>query len=130
MQKGFYSVFTYYLEYNPICFNFFAEGSLTTYTKAKKIGIFIVSVSWVDACKKEAKKLDEANYPPMNFEKYESPGLFPKLRKGKSLQPKSDEEFAKMIEAKTKRIMKKKLAAADSPIPGTPKQKLKVILYT
>ena len=108
---------------------FFPEGSLTTYTKAKKIGVFIVSVSWVDACKKEAKKLDEANYPPMNFEKYESPGLFPKLRKGKSLQPKSDEEFAKMIEAKTKRIMKKKLAAADSPIPGTPKQKLKVILY-
>ena len=82
----------------------------------------------MDACKKEAKKLDEANYPPMNFEKYESPGLFPKLRKGKSFQPKSDEEFAKMIEAKTKRIMKKKLAAADSPIPGTPKQNLRVCI--
>ena len=57
----------------------------------------------------------------MNQEKYDSPGLFPKLRKGKSLQPKNDEEFDKVIDAKAKRIIKKRLAAAeDSPIQGTP----------
>merc|ERR1719245_2534645 len=57
----------------------------------------------------------------MNQEKYDSPGLFPKLRKGKSLQPKTDEEFDKIMDAKAKRIIKKRLAAAeDSPIQGTP----------
>lgn len=56
----------------------------------------------------------------MNQEKYESPGLFPRLRKGKSLQPKSDEEFAKLIEVKTKRMFRKRLAENESPLPGTP----------
>ena len=65
--------------------------------------------------------MDEKLYPPMNQEKYDSPGLFPKLRKGKSLQPKTDEEFDKIMDAKAKRIIKKRLAAAeDSPIQGTP----------
>ena len=105
----------------------FKEGSLTTYTKAKKLGIFIVSASWLDACRKENRIVSENLFPPMNQEKYDSPGMFPKLRKGKSLQPKTDEEFAKLIEAKTKRIMKKRLAE-DSPINGTPPKKaLKVL---
>ena len=78
-------------------------------------------MSWLDACKKERVKVDEKLYPPMNQEKYDSPGLFPKLRKGKSLQPKTDEEFDKIIDAKARRIIKKRLAAAeDSPIQGTP----------
>ena len=78
-------------------------------------------MSWLDACKRERVKVDEKLYPPMNQEKYDSPGLFPKLRKGKSLQPKTDEEFDKIIDAKAKRIIKKRLAAAeDSPIQGTP----------
>ena len=68
----------------------------------------------------------------MNQEKYDSPGLFPKLRKTKSLQPKSDEEFSKLMDAKAKRIMKKKLAtempdkSSSSPIPVTPKCSPKV----
>ena len=89
------------------------------------MGVFIVSVSWVDACKKEAKKLDEANYPPMNFEKYESPGLFPKLRKGKSLQPKSDEEFSKQIDAK---ISKKKMVNSKG-IQDSPHESPKVFIF-
>ena len=103
----------------------FKEGSLSTYNKAKKLGLHLVSVNWIEACKKAKNRVSEDLYPPMNQEKYDSPGLFPKLRKTKSLQPKSDEEFAKMIEAKTKRIMKKKLAN-ESPVPGTPRQSPKV----
>ncbi len=104
----------------------FKEGSLATYNRAKKqAGLFIVSVNWIDACKKNKAKVDESLYPPMNQEKYDSPGLFPRLRKTKSLQPKSDEEFAKIIEAKAQRIMKKKLE--NSPlIETTPKTSPKV----
>ena len=96
---------------------------MTTYNKAKKMKVQLVSVNWVEACKKGEKPKEE-NYPPMNQEKYDSPGLFPKLRKNKSLQPKSDEEFSKLIEAKAKRMMKKKLA--NSPVPNTPKSSPKV----
>ena len=74
----------------------------------------IVSVNWVEACKKAKSIVSENLYPTMNQDKYDSPGLFPKLRKTKSLQPKTDEEFSKIIEAKTKRLLKKKLA--DSPV--------------
>ena len=111
----------------------FKEGSLSTYNKAKKLNLHIVSVNWIEACKKQHSKPEEHLFPPMNQEKYDSPGLFPKLRKTKSLQPKSDEEFSKLMDAKAKRIMKKKLAATEmpekssfSPIPNTPKCSPKV----
>ena len=103
----------------------FKEGSLATYNKAKKLGLFIVSVNWLEACKKSKSMVSESLYPTMNQDKYDSPGLFPKLRKTKSLQPKSDEEFSKMIEAKAMRVMKKKLA--DSPLLESPRSSPKVL---
>ena len=104
----------------------FKEGSLSTYNRAKKLGLYIVSVNWIEACQKAKEIVDEEMYPTMNQEKYDSPGLFPKLRKTKSLQPKTDEEFARIIDAKAKRIMKKKLA--ESPIETTPRASPKVKL--
>ena len=89
------------------------------------MNLHIVSVNWIIACKKQGSKSDENLFPPMNQEKYDSPGLFPKLRKTKSLQPKSDECFDKLMEAKAKRIMKKKLAT-ESPVSTTPKCSPKV----
>ena len=112
----------------------FKEGSLATYNKAKKLGLPLVSVNWIDACKKANEKVSEELYPPMNQEKYDSPGLFPRLRKTKSLQPKSDEEFSKMIEAKAKRIMKKKLEESPvieaTPSPKIPRRRRSQILET
>merc|ERR1712008_216679 len=81
----------------------FKEGNLTTYNKAKSLGLFIVSVNWVEACEKENKVVDENLYPTMNKEKYEKevlPGVTPKLTRRRSLQPKTDEEFSKQIDAK------------------------------
>ena len=106
----------------------FKEGSLATYNKAKKLGLFIVSVNWIEACKNAKTLVSESLYPTMNQDKYDSPGLFPRLRKTKSLQPKTDEEFSKIIEAKAKRVLKKKLA--DSPVieespRSSPKVKIK-----
>lgn len=87
----------------------FKEGSLTTYNKAKTLGTFIVSANWVEACEKQKKIVPENMYPTMNKDKYEKeelPGVTPKLRKTRSLQPKSDQEFSKQIDAK---ISKKKM---------------------
>jgi len=84
----------------------FKEGNLTTYNKAKSLGLFIVSVNWVEACEKENKVVDEKLYPTMNKEKYEKevlPGVTPKLTRRRSLQPKTDEEFSKQIDAKLSR---------------------------
>ena len=84
----------------------FKEGNLTTYNKAKSLGLFIVSVNWVEACEKENKVVDENLYPTMNKEKYEKevlPGVTPKLTRRRSLQPKTDEEFSKQIDAKLSR---------------------------
>lgn len=81
----------------------FKDGTLATYNKAKKLGIHIVSVSWIEACRKAGSLVEEAQYPCVSKERYESPGLFPRLRKTRSLQPKSDEEFDRYLERKMKR---------------------------
>lgn len=81
----------------------FKDGGLATYTKAKKLGIHIVSVTWIEECKKKQKKVDEKLFPSISKEKYESPGLFPKLRKAKSMQPKSDEELQRKIEQQVRK---------------------------
>ena len=81
----------------------FKDGSLSTYNKAKRLGAHIVSVTWIEACKKEGARVDEALFPTVSKERYDSPGLFPKLRKAKSMQPKDDAEMARQLELAQKR---------------------------
>ena len=81
----------------------FKDGSLGTYNRAKRLGAHIVSVTWIEACKKEGARVDEALFPTVSKERYDSPGLFPKLRKAKSMQPKDDAEMARQLELAQKR---------------------------
>jgi len=81
----------------------FKDGSLATYNKAKKLGIHIVSTTWIESCKSEGHKVDEALFPTVSKERYDSPGLFPRIRKAKSMQPKTDEEIHKKIEAQLRK---------------------------
>ena len=85
----------------------FKDGSLGTYNRAKKLGMHIVSVTWIEACKKEGRRVDEKLFPTVSKERYDSPGLFPKLRKAKSMQPKDDAEMAKQLELALKRKKKR-----------------------
>ena len=85
----------------------FKDGSLSTYNRAKKLGMHIVSVTWIEACKKEGRRVDEKLFPTVSKERYDSPGLFPKLRKAKSMQPKDDDEMAKQLELALKRKKKR-----------------------
>ena len=103
----------------------FKEGTLATYNKAKKMGIHIVSVTWIEACKKDKVKVSESLFPSVSKTKYDSPGLFPKLRKAKSMQPKSEEEMEKRMEANMNKWRKQrkkkqdlsKAAIAEEPEP-------------
>jgi len=85
----------------------FKDGSLATYNRAKKMGVYIVSNTWIEACKAEGRRVDEGMFPSVSKERYDSPGLFPRIRKAKSMQPKSDEEIRRKIEAQLKKKKRK-----------------------
>jgi hypothetical protein len=52
----------------------FKDGLCSTYNKAKKLGLYIASVSWIEACRKEGIRLAEVDYPCCNRKNYENPG--------------------------------------------------------
>ena len=70
----------------------FKDGSLPNYKKAQRLGLHIVAFSWLDGSRKTGRRLEEKDHPSVSKEKYDSPGLFPKIRKVKSMQPKTVEE--------------------------------------
>merc|ERR1712029_705510 len=81
----------------------FKDGTLANYKWAKKLNLHIVSATWVHKCRTEGQRLNESSWPCVNKERYESPGLFPKIRKLKSMNPIPDDEFDKKIEEKVRR---------------------------
>lgn len=50
----------------------FKEGRVSTYLKAKKEGVPLVSVLWIEACKRVRGVADPALHPPRRMEKYEN----------------------------------------------------------
>ncbi|XP_059614258.1 uncharacterized protein LOC132260265 [Phlebotomus argentipes] len=54
----------------------FREGRLSTYNKAKKSNIPIVSILWIEACKKSLKIADPERFRPHDLECYENPELY------------------------------------------------------
>lgn len=58
----------------------FKDGLQSTYTKAKSWNIPIVSILWIEACKKHLILMDPKEYPIANIEKYENPDLYGKAK--------------------------------------------------
>ena len=52
----------------------FKDGALSTYNKAKWLGVHIVSVTWIEACKNNGRKVDEEMFPTILKERFK--GLF------------------------------------------------------
>lgn len=65
----------------------FKDGLLSTYNKAKRMNIPIVSLLWIDACKKNRRLVDPQRFPISNKHRYENPELYKKIRRPKSMQP-------------------------------------------
>lgn len=66
----------------------FKDGLNSTYTKAKKMEIPVVSVLWIEACRKMLILADPTKYPISNLERYENPELFKRVRRPKVMTPK------------------------------------------
>lgn len=49
----------------------FNEGSPSLLNRAKIQGCSLVSVLWIDACKREGKLVSEKDYPPLNLHLYD-----------------------------------------------------------
>lgn len=54
----------------------FKDGLRTTYNKAKGWNIPIVSVRWVEACRKHLVLMDPKEYTIQNVDIYENPDLY------------------------------------------------------
>ncbi|XP_053683051.1 mediator of DNA damage checkpoint protein 1 [Sabethes cyaneus] len=69
----------------------FKDGLLSTYQKAKKMNIPVVSILWIEACKRHMCLMNPEQFPISNQERYENPELFKKIRRQKSMQPRAEE---------------------------------------
>ncbi|KFB51647.1 AGAP007413-PA-like protein [Anopheles sinensis] len=69
----------------------FKDGLLSTYQKAKKMNIPVVSVLWIEACKRHMCLMNPDDFKISNVERYENPELFKRIRRQKSMQPGATE---------------------------------------
>lgn len=58
----------------------FKDGLMSTYNKAKQWNIPVVSLLWVEACKRHLCIVDPKSYPITNIDQYENPSLYAKLK--------------------------------------------------
>lgn len=58
----------------------FKDGLHSTYNKAKSWNIPIVSILWIEACRKHLCVMDPRGYPISNLEQYENPWLYGKVK--------------------------------------------------
>lgn len=75
----------------------FKDGLLSTYQKARNWGIPVVSILWIEACRRQICLLDPARFAISNVERYEQPELYEKIRKQKSMQPYAEETRRRVV---------------------------------
>lgn len=87
----------------------FKDGKKSTKEKAIKKGVYLVSVLWLDSCKCNGKRVPEEDFPVLCGNNAENSPIIPgRLKRYKSMQPKSFEEEVKLsaekIERKKRRL--------------------------
>lgn len=58
----------------------FRDGLQSTYDKAKRLKIPVVSVLWLEACKKHMRLADPKDFAIFNAHRYDYPEQYPKLK--------------------------------------------------
>ncbi|KAJ9577746.1 hypothetical protein L9F63_005666 [Diploptera punctata] len=112
---------------NDVTHVIFNEGLMSTYKKAMKKNIHLVSVLWIEACEKAQGIVSERLYPPCDIEKYESPHLLKRFRKVRSYQPDFGESGERR-RRRRKKIMPEKENEPEIELPEYPlfQRKMKV----
>lgn len=91
----------------------FKGGRLSTYQRAKKLGIPMVPIMWIEACKKHLVLADPNEFEISHKELYENPDLYKKTKRVKAMQPEA---------------MPSRAAQSESG-PGTPQLALKPLRF-
>ncbi|XP_050091169.1 mediator of DNA damage checkpoint protein 1 [Anopheles aquasalis] len=65
----------------------FKDGLLSTYQKAKKMNIPVVSILWIEACKRHTCLMNPDDFKISNHDRYDNPDLYKRIRRQKSMQP-------------------------------------------
>ncbi|XP_034255908.1 uncharacterized protein LOC117653955 isoform X2 [Thrips palmi] len=94
----------------------FNEGAPSTLRKAQKQGCHLVSVLWIDECKKHGRIAPEADHPPLDLHLYDEPGAY---RKMKSFQPDFEEGKAEERQKKQLKRLKARSQKATSSQPSS-----------
>ncbi|XP_055686811.1 mediator of DNA damage checkpoint protein 1 [Lutzomyia longipalpis] len=90
----------------------FKDGLMSTYTKAKKWNIPIVSILWIEACRQCLIVVDPERFRPNDLERYEQPDLY-KIKRHKFIRCEAESPH---------RIASKSLVVnPPSPAVATPK---------
>ena len=83
----------------------FSNGHEGNFAHAKKLGVPILSMGWLEEAKNTGLKPDESAWPSFSIQRYNSPHLFPKLKKMRSMQPKTlEEDYAKATKSMAKKL--------------------------
>ncbi|XP_077781467.1 microcephalin [Podarcis muralis] len=99
----------------------FKEGLSSTWNRAQKAGIKLVSVLWVEKCREAGAHVDESLYPAINTNE----GLPQFFKKHKCMQPKdvvrkapeNDRRLQKRIDVLTKELaMQKAATETEAPV--------------
>uniref|UniRef100_A0A8C7DVJ8 BRCT domain-containing protein n=1 Tax=Naja naja TaxID=35670 RepID=A0A8C7DVJ8_NAJNA len=98
----------------------FKDGFLSTWNRAQKAGIKLVSVLWVEKCREVGMRIDESLYPAINTNE----GLPQFIKKHKCMQPKDlfgktpekDRRLQKRMETMVKELEMQR-AATETDIP-------------
>ncbi|NXX92674.1 MCPH1 protein, partial [Centropus bengalensis] len=92
----------------------FKDGRLSTWRKAQKMGVKMVSVLWVDKCRETGKHADESLFPAVNTNE-ELPLL---IKKHKCMQPtdfvdktpENDKKLQKKLDKMAKELAEQRIA--------------------
>ena len=83
----------------------FRNGHEGNFAHAKKLGVPILSMGWLEEAKNSGLKPDDSAWPSFSLQRYNSPHLFPKLKKMRSMQPKTlEEDYAKATKSMAKKL--------------------------
>ena len=92
---------------NGIFNQVFKDGKPTTFSQVRKcLSVYFVSVLWVDSCKSTMSWVNEALFPAKVPQYMESPCPLARVKRIKSLQPKSfEDEFSNSASKVTFKIV-------------------------
>ena len=102
----------------------FKDGLVSSYQLAKRRNIPVVSLLWIEECKKYMRLVDTEKYKIYNSERYENPELFKIVRRMKSMQPDVVTKEVKKnseVSVKAKLDPKKTVKVKQNPLPVVPK---------